>query len=548
MEINFYTDQPQASEALVAHEKALHYNGGTYQGASLCRCFLENIQLFLQADKLLLPLAPTLDQVCMAYLCRVTAQSGKPPKASDRLCDFLESEVTVPLTRASLDTLPMLHACLQYSTTDEKAARIMLDRCFDMLRQAMMNLILYPDYDILLAPITTHVPSLAGTLSSAEADFDKYVLDCKKGTDTELSLPMEDGSVVQRHVLTLQEPRSPRPALFAAMSGFALLVVTRSDGTTLHPLDCSKEALLALFKQQGRNVPEGVFLPGYAGELAPAFDALACRSCHLSLTIYFTCSSPRRLTTAPAMLAGYQLEPGDMHVEGRNCTITYTHRPALEGTHFLHALQKTLEIRTALLDSHCNSLPIFAEQRAQVCEVYCDGFLSLPRPQMLADFLDTAAYTGGQAAFLADGMVCICDQLPPVGDLRMLMRKIDCLENRHINNSFAATSVLAQALALAEQASESQDFVRAGLDKTGAQARIETVRLRASHALDYLNKRAGLLSIVVLSVVLTSVLTCLPFVLGLLKITSALYMLPILLIIAGVSALLTYFLLRNKTK
>ncbi len=543
MDLLFYTDAP-ADDAFFL-KNGIIYSSGQPLGPA-CRTLVRDPELAQSCAALFIPLRPSLEEVCAAYLLSSASSSGKLPRAAAVLADFLEALPvrSLPFTRESVDTLPFLHSYLFAHPLQEQDARRAVDTLFTVLRQLMMDLLLFGDLDPATRPLSPRVPSVAPITVQALAELDRYISDCARGRELTLSLPAQDGSLLPCRALLLDKPSCRYPALFAGYCGFSLLTV-KADLLEIYPLDCSRDCLVSLLKANGGCTARD------DSALVPAFDdpehfvsllsSLACTGCTL------------RLSAAIAPGQGIKNLPDTVNIQGlplscrvlsskRGKQLVLTGTPPLIGKSFHYALENALALRTRLADtdiSDCAGISLKCENAV------CDLFIQLPVDCLEQYYPNCIAFDGGKCAVTPEGIIALSDELP-ADEVRDRLLELAQLEQRVSAGPVHALHTLSAATALCSFIALSHGFTRAVFEEEQAGQRAESVRLCALMASDLINTRRSFAVILTVCGLLCAVFCALPFIFGLFDPKRGL--IPYLISVAVLTAAATALILHRRKK
>ena len=542
MDLLFYTDTP-ADDALFL-KNGLIYSSGQPLGPA-CRALVRDPELAQSCASLFIPLCPSLEEVCAAYLLSAASSSGKLPRAAAALADFLEAlpDRSLPFTRESVDTLPFLHSYLFAHPLREQNARRAVDTLFTVLRQLMMDLLLFGDFDPATRPLSPRVPSVAPITAQALTELDRYISDCARGRELTLSLPAQDGSVLPGRALLLDKPSCRYPALFAGYCGFSLLTV-KADLLEIYPLDCSRDCLVSLLKANGGCTARD------DSALVPAFDdpehfisllsSLACTGCTLRLSAAIAPGGIKNLPDTVS-IQGIPLSCRVLSSKrGKRLVLTGT--PPLIGKSFHYALENALALRTRLADadiSDCADISFKCENAV------CDLFIQLPVDCLEQYYPDCIAFDGGKCAVTPGGIIALSDELP-ADEVRDRLLELEQLEQRVSAGPVHALRTLSAATALCSFIALSRGFTRAVFEQERAGQRAESVRLCALMASDLINTRRSFAVILTVCALLCAVLCALPFMFGLFDPKRGL--IPYLISVAVLTAAATALILHRRKK
>ena len=507
MNLLFYTDAP-AADALFL-KNGIIYSSGQPLGAA-CRTLVRKPELAQSCASLFIPLRPSLEEVCAAYLLSAASSSGKLPRAAAVLADFLEAlpDRSLPFTRESVDTLPFLHSYLFAHPLQEQDARRAVDTLFTVLRQLMMDLLLFGDLDPATRPLSPRVPSVAPITVQALTELDRYISDCARGRELTLSLPAQDGSVLPSRALLLDKPSCRYPALFAGYCGFSLLTV-KADLLEIYPLDCSRDCLVSLLKANGGCTARD------DSALVPAFDdpehfisllsSLACTGCTLRLSA----------AIAPG---GIKNLPDTVSIQG---------------------LPLSCRVLSDADISDCADISFKCENAV------CDLFIQLPVDCLEQYYPDCIAFDGGKCAVTPGGIIALSDELP-ADEVRDRLLELEQLEQRVSEGPVRALRTLSAATALCSFIALSHGFTRAVFEQEQAGQRAESVRLCALMASDLITTRRSFAVILTVCALLCAVLCALPFMFGLFDPKRGL--IPYLISVAVLTAAATALILHRRKK
>lgn len=544
MNLLFYTDAP-AADALFL-KNGIIYSSGQPLGAA-CRTLVRDPELAQSCSALFIPLCPSLEEVCAAYLLSAASSSGKLPRAAAALADFLEAlpDRSLPFTRDSVDTLPFLHSYLFAHPLREQNARRAVDTLFTVLRQLMMDLLLFGDFDPATRPLSPRVPSVAPITAQALTELDRYISDCARGRELTLSLPAQDGSVLPGRALLLDKPACRYPALFAGYCGFSMLTV-KTDLLEIYPLDCSRDCLVSLLRANGGCTA------GDDSSLVPAFDdperfisllsSLACTGCTLRLSAEITAKNgfeknlPDTVTIQGIALSCRVLPAR----HGKRLVLTGT--PPLTGKSFHYALEAAIALRTALADTDLSAIEGLA---CRYENTVCDLFINLPVDCLDQYFHDCMTFENKKCAVTSSGIIALSDDLP-ADEVRDRLLELEQLEQRVSEGPVRALHTLSAATSLCSFIALSNGFTRAVFEKERAGQRAESVRLCALMASDLINTRRSFAVILTVCALLCAVLCALPFMFGLFDPKRGL--IPYLISVAVLTAAATALILHRRKK
>lgn len=546
MDLIFYTDAPasEAPDAITLTQTGLVYRGHGYSPA--CEAFINNYESMQDCGTLLLPLHPTLEAVCTAYLALSASESGKLPRAAGMLASYLAKadREHLPFTRDSIDTLPFLYEFLSSEITCEKDARILTDTVFTVLRQYMMDLLLFCDLDLSQQKVSARVPSVAPIISRAEKELDRYISDCAAGRELTAPLPMEDGSVSECRILLLRDPECSSPELFARLCGFSMLLL-HSDGLKVLPLYCSRAAVESLLRSAGSITETGsaIIAPfDDPSRLIEMLERLECTSCSVVLQAYINASSGA-VKKIPRLcrVDGLELQCSIKAADGDTC-ITLEGHPALEGKSFYFAMKSALELRSRLLERDIFEL---LGIQGRLNRRFCDITLDLP-VDCMSDFFAVSISAGqGRYAVLEDGIIAISDTCPPAEQLRKSLDTLARLESAAAGGPFGALRILSKATELCRDIALSDGFLREVYASCHAPERAEAVRRTALNACALIGARRNIAAIIALSVCPALFISAFPFAVGIIA-PSPGSVISAVIIAAALAWLCVFLLCRRK--
>lgn len=517
MQIVFFTQLPNESNSIILNGGTLYFNGNDFP--SSCRYYTENYTALADCDTLYLPMHPSLEDVCTAYLADAVSKSQKLPRAASMLCEFLSSlpKREIPFDRSSLDTLPVIFKYLLSTVRDEKDATKMLDIIFSILRQFMMDMLLFEDLDLATAPISAKIPAAQPVKTDAEQELNAYISDCQKGSEHDLVLPMQNGTLQSRRVLCLANPTCSCPDLFASLCGFSALIISYDDTADFYPLDCCFDAVSSLIKANGSFIQAcNHQIKSSADSLAllSLFNDLSCKSCKLVYTAIVSAKARVIKKLQPQYsYNGLIFNAKAVEQNGKNYVVL-EHYPETSGLHFYHAMQLAQQLRTDMLNMDLATV-IGAE--ITVKDKYCDLLIDIPVDCMQDFHAVSIKCEGGDFALLDDGVISIWDKEPPLDAMRNILQDISRMELEVLKNPLNAISLLQEATLIKISINSGKGFIKEALIGCKADKRAEALCVSAQDsARVILLRRAAVLTIGV-SAVISLLLCAFPFVCGFIK-------------------------------
>ena len=517
MQIVFFTQLPNEGNSIILNDGTLYCNGNGFPDS--CRYYTENHASLAGCDTLYLPMHPSLEDVCTAYLADAVSKSQKLPRAASMLCDFLESlpKREIPFDRSSLDTLPVIFKYLLSTVRDEKDATRMLDIIFSILRQFMMDMLLFEDLDLAVAPVSAKIPAAQPVKTDAEQELDAYIADCQRGSEHDLVLPMQNGTLQSRRTLCLADPTCACPELFAALCGFSALIISREDTTGFYPLDCSFDAASSLIKANGSFIEacsDHVLSSASPSELLSLFDDLVCKSCKLIFTALVTAKSRVLKKLAPQYsYNGLIFNAKATKQNGKNYVIL-EHYPDTSSSHFYHAMQVAQQKRTQMLNMDLATV-IGAE--ITVKEKYCDLLIDIPVDCMQDFHAVSIKCEGGDFALLEDGVISIWDKEPPIDAMRNILNDISRMELEVLKNPLNAVSLLQEATVVKISICSGKGFIKEALIGCKADKRAEALCVSAQDSARVILLRRASVLMIGFSAIISLLACAFPFVCGFIK-------------------------------
>ncbi len=513
MQIIFFTEQIQDSRSIILQNGALYFNQNKYD--SPCRYFTENYADFAKCEKLYLPLRPTLEEVCTAYIADSVSKSQKLPRAASMLCDFLSSlsQKEIPFERSSLDTLPVIFQYLCAGINGEKDASKMLDIIFSILRQFMMDMLLFDNLDLTLTPISAKVPAAQTVKTQAEQDLDLYIKDCQNGSEQVCLLPMQNGSLESRRVLTLNAPTCPYPELFASLCGFSMLIANNQN-TVIYPTDCSFDAVASLINandallERGRNYIKTSLTDTRISEL---LQDLSCKACKLVYTANVTAKKKLIKKLQPEYLYNGILLKARFEKQKDKQTIVLEHYPETRGKHFHYAFASADSTRKAMLEIDLSTL---LGGELTVKNKHCDLFIDIPVDCMKDFHAVSIKCEGGDFALLDDGVISLWDKEPPLDQMRTVLEALSQLELEVLKNPLKAVKILEKATLIKISISSGKGFIKAALIGCNADKRAETLCKNAQDSATILSLRRSRAVIIGVSAFISLLICAFPFAAG----------------------------------
>lgn len=177
-----------------------------------------------------LPLMPGIDLMAGAYLIKHYIETGRFPKASAKLADYLDTinSGEYILDKQSIYTLYFIITAIgKYydNITPAECSALLMEKSEILFKRSMINFLLEPEYDLKTAPIAKDEPQFAAEIANAANDLDKYIADrntiCQTG---QISLPTTEGLLnneKEQFIIWSQPPRSKLYEFWAGLDGFA---------------------------------------------------------------------------------------------------------------------------------------------------------------------------------------------------------------------------------------------------------------------------------------------------------------------------------------
>ncbi|MBR3751353.1 MAG: hypothetical protein IKK58_06225 [Clostridia bacterium] len=515
MRIIYYLTEPTDAEGIILYNNSISYGGQSYNGA--LRHYISNHESVPSAENLYLPLRPTLSELACAYLIDTVSKSQKLPRAAGMLCDALDAlaQRELPFNRESVDTLPIIHEYLLTGIRDEKDAARATDIIFSILRQFMMDMLLFEGMDIATAPVSAKIPAAQPARSEAESMLDLYIKDCENGRELTSKLPMQDGLLEERRVLILNRPTCTCPELFARLCGFSLLICC-DDTARVFTLDCSFDAIHCAASSTGilKSADNGIITlisEQSAEQLIQGFSTSECRSCNIVYSAVV--DAPRRIMRNMQPSYSYNSMPLGVKISicrGKT-VITLTQSPALGSTHYYHAMKYAIDAREKLLNADLSELfgcPITIKSRL------CDLFIDLPVDCMGQFYCVSIKSEGCNFALLDDGAICLWDKIPPLNEMREILSRISALELTVLKDPLNASRILKKATDISIKITSGKGFIKDALVGIGADKRAEELCGSAYASAQLLNVRRSRAVIICASAIISLAICAFPYVTG----------------------------------